>query len=379
LLPVELGAEFVHGRPEPTLSLAREAGVELIPLEDRHYLKHGSTFVELPNPWRPFERVVRKLDPTRPDVTAAAFLEQNVVDPETAERFRQLVEGFEASPIGEVSIKSLATDADALSEDDSQFRVAGGYSRLVEYVRQRGAERGAEVRLSCAVKRVIWQENGPVSLQLEALGTIVSARLCIISVPLGVLQSKAQAGVAFEPEVAAWRAQLKRLGMGHACRVGFEFRGVIATDGMPRPAFIHHPVALFETFWSQESEGHTLWTAWSGGPKAQELARESAEQRERLALGSLAMLFDLPEATLARQLRAAYHHDFSNDPRARGAYSFCRPDGATASKALSAPLGNTLFLAGEATDHDYPGTVAGAIASGQRAAKQALAVLKQSA
>jgi len=167
--------------------------------------------------------------------------------------------------------------------------------------------------------------------------------------------------------------------MGHACRVVFEFRGIVAADGMPRPAFIHHPVALFETFWSQEREGHTLWTAWSGGPKAQELARESAEQREPLALGSLAMLFDLPEATLTQQLRAAHHHDFSNDPQALGAYSFCRPDGATASKALSAPLGNTLILAGEATDHDYPGTVAGAIASGQRAAKQALTVLKQSA
>ncbi|HEY1533793.1 MAG TPA: FAD-dependent oxidoreductase [Polyangiaceae bacterium] len=212
-LPVELGAEFVHGRPEPTLRLAREAGVALIPLEDRHFLKRGSTFVELPNPWQPFERVVRKLDPTRPDLTAAAFLEQNAIDPETAERFRQLVEGFEASPIAEVSIKSLATDADALAEDDSQFRVAGGYSRLVEYVRRRGAERGAEIRLSCAVKRVVWQGNGPVSLQLAALGAGVSARLCIISVPLGVLQSKAQAGIVFEPEVAAWRPQLKRLGM----------------------------------------------------------------------------------------------------------------------------------------------------------------------
>lgn len=28
-LPSELGAEFVHGHPEPTLALAREAGVNL--------------------------------------------------------------------------------------------------------------------------------------------------------------------------------------------------------------------------------------------------------------------------------------------------------------------------------------------------------------
>jgi len=160
-LAVELGAEFVHGKPGPTLSLAREAGVPLIPLEDRHFLKHGSTFMEMPNPWQPFERVMRELDLTRPDVTAAAFLEQQAIDPETAERFRQLVEGFEAAPIAEVSIKSLATDSDALSEDDSQFRVDGGYGRLVEYVRGRAAERGAEIRLSSAVKRVHWRENGP--------------------------------------------------------------------------------------------------------------------------------------------------------------------------------------------------------------------------
>ena len=372
----------MHGKPEPTVSLAlaKRALLLAILLEDRHFLKHGSTFLKMPNPWQPFERVMKELDPTHPDVTAAAFLEQHVIDPETAERFRQLVEGFEAAPIAEVGIKSLATDSDALSDDDSQFRIDGGYGGLIEYVRGRAVERGAEIRLSSAVKGVNWQENGPVSLRLEALGASLSARLCIISVPLSVLQSDTQPGrLVFEPEVTPWRAQLKRLGMGHACRVVFEFRGILAAEGVPRAAFIHHPLALFETFWSQERGGHTLWTAWAGGPKAQELARESAEQRERLALGSLATLFDLPEATLAQQLRGVHHYDFSNDPRAGGAYSFCRPDGAKASKALSAPLGNTLFLAGEATDHDYPGTVAGAIASGQRAAKQALAVLKHSA
>jgi len=60
---------------------------------------------------------------------------------------------------------------------------------------------------------------------------------------------------------------------------------------------------------------------------------------------------------------------------ARGAYSFCRPGGSVAARALSAPVGNTLFFAGEATDADDPGTVAGTIASGNRAARQAVAVL----
>ena len=41
-------------------------------------------------------------------------------------------------------------------------------------------------------------------------------------------------------------------------------------------------------------------------------------------------------------------------------------------RALAKPLANTLFFAGEATS-DQTGTVAGAIASGRRAARQALA------
>src|SRR5882757_7562405 len=94
-LTAELGAEFVHGKPEPTLWLAREAGVELTPLKDLHFLKHGTAFLKIADPWQPFVQLMNAVDSNQPDVTAAAFLEQASVDSQTAERFRQLVEGFE--------------------------------------------------------------------------------------------------------------------------------------------------------------------------------------------------------------------------------------------------------------------------------------------
>jgi monoamine oxidase len=189
-----------------------------------------------------------------------------------------------------------------------------------------------------------------------------------------VLQDSESLG--FEPAVRAWQQPLSLLGMGHAARVQLQFRRDFAEQLAPRRVFIHQPSALFETFWSDENAGFVQWTAWAGGPKAELLARESTERRKRLAVSSLAALLDLPESTLDLALAIPIqHHDFSNDPQARGAYSFCRPGGAQAARALSAPIGGALFLAGEATDHDYPGTVAGAIASGARAARQALAVL----
>jgi monoamine oxidase len=46
--------------------------------------------------------------------------------------------------------------------------------------------------------------------------------------------------------------------------------------------------------------------------------------------------------------------------------------GLSAQRALARPCEGTLFFAGEATDAEEMGTVAGAIASGRRAARQIL-------
>lgn len=373
-MPMELGAEFVHGKPEPTLQLAREAGVELVPLPDQHFYKDGSVFRELPDPWRTFAQVLERVQPHDEDTTAQAFLQQNVTDARTREQFRQLVEGFEAAPLSEVSIRSLATDAASLSADDSQFRVRGGYGTLLDFYQEKLLEGDVELRLQSRVTLVKWQIHGPVELSVAGAAADVCARACVITAPLPVLQDTES--LRFEPAVRTWHGPLAQLGMGHAARVILQFRRDFAEHAAPRRAFIHNPSSLFETFWADDNEAFVQWTAWAGGPKAEELARESTEQRKRLALGSLGSLLGLPEATLEAALVCpVQHHDFSNDGHVRGAYSFCRPGGAQAARSLSAPIGGALFLAGEATDHDYPGTVAGAIASGARAARQALAVL----
>lgn len=65
---------------------------------------------------------------------------------------------------------------------------------------------------------------------------------------------------------------------------------------------------------------------------------------------------------------------WSTDAYSRGAMSYL-PAGTTPQlrKDLAVPIGARVFLAGEATDPDHPGTVPGAIDSGQRAAAQLIA------
>ncbi|MDR2321279.1 MAG: FAD-dependent oxidoreductase [Microbacterium sp.] len=76
----------------------------------------------------------------------------------------------------------------------------------------------------------------------------------------------------------------------------------------------------------------------------------------------------------APEPKAWMRSTWSTDAYSRGAMSYL-PAGATPQlrKDLAVPIGTRVFLAGEATDPDHPGTVPGAIDSGQRAAAQLIA------
>jgi monoamine oxidase len=76
---------------------------------------------------------------------------------------------------------------------------------------------------------------------------------------------------------------------------------------------------------------------------------------------------------VTESFQGAYYHDWQLDPFARGAYSYITVGGAAARAALAAPLADTLFFAGEATDTEgEAATVTGALQSGVRAAREAL-------
>jgi monoamine oxidase len=90
----------------------------------------------------------------------------------------------------------------------------------------------------------------------------------------------------------------------------------------------------------------------------------------RTALHTLRVLFG-ERVDVESEVRATYLHDWQADPFACGAYSYVAVGGRAARKALAAPLDGTLFFAGEATDTGgETGTVAGALASGVRVARE---------
>ncbi|HET9929211.1 MAG TPA: FAD-dependent oxidoreductase, partial [Polyangiaceae bacterium] len=135
-------------------------------------------------------------------------------------------------------------------------------------------------------------------------------------------------------------------------------------------AFVHQDETLFSTFWRRRIREKWLWTAWAGGPKAVTLAGLSSKDRELAAIEALASALQTAPEVVHAEALALSSHDFSNDAFSRGAYSFIRPGGT--GTVMERFEGEPIVLAGEAFDHDYPGTVAGALASGERAAETVL-------
>jgi monoamine oxidase len=150
-------------------------------------------------------------------------------------------------------------------------------------------------------------------------------------------------------------------------RVAMAFREAFWEKQHPGVAFFHSPDAPFPTFWTPLPMHAPLVTAWAGGPKARKLTGKSPEVLLRHALASMRSVLktgEEPTAFLA--------HDWQADPYARGGYSYVRVGGTGAREELAAPLEDTLYFAGEATDVEQSGTVGGALASGIRAAREIL-------
>jgi monoamine oxidase len=167
--------------------------------------------------------------------------------------------------------------------------------------------------------------------------------------------------------------------MGQATRIGVLLDRPLADivpahhrDAARKAAFYQTSDEAISVWWQSYPLETNLVVGWAGGPAAIALSGKM-KRFSAIATNSFGRAFGLSRATVARHVVATFHHDWSNDPYSRGAYSYSLVGGGNSNEALSRPVRGTLFFAGEATDREgRTATVHGAIASGSRAAEQVL-------
>lgn len=346
-VPVEVGAEFMHGEAAATHALLRRAhrrAVDSVRVQRAFRggrLRPMNAFVEA-------QRATRDAKLER-DVSFEKFLAGRDVPEKTKTFARMMVEGFDAADPRRVSARSIVEEWGEGGElGMSQPRPQGGYGPLLDWLAQSLLGRGVRLRLGSPVRNLKWR-RGAVS----ANG--VKAKRAVITLPLSLIHLKEK------------RSALRKLAAGPVIRVALAFDEEFWRRRAPDIAFFHVPGSAFPTFWTPLPMRAPLLTAWAGGPKAARLTGKSPSFLVSTALESVKRVFGK-----VPPLMGAYAQDWHADPWSRVGYSYQLVGGEGAREELARPLKETLFFAGEATDSDEAGTVSGALASGQRAAKEVL-------
>ena len=365
-IPVELGAEFIHGEAASTRAFLAEAGITAIDsTREQRYLERGR--LSPMNAFAEAQRAVAHAPHVKHDVSFAALLARTRLDRKTKTFARMMVQGFDAADPARVSAQSILEEwGEGGSLGASQPRPQGGYGALFDWLARSLVAAGARLQLDSPVREVLWKP-GAVLASGTSFGRSFAfrGRHAIVTLPLGVLQSKA---VRFSPSLRKADA-LGKLASGPVIRVAMRFHRPFWEARAPRVAFFHVPEAAFPTFWTPLPMRAALLTAWAGGPKA---ARLSGSPRDRLIARALQAVVAVFGKKAQEQLASALVQDWQADPCSRGGYSYVLAGGMGARERLAQPLDDTLFFAGEATDTDEAGTVAGALRSGERAAREVL-------
>jgi len=370
--PVELGAEFVHGKPKAIWSIVEKARLEVVEIPATRMLFSLGDLRPFPAYWEIVKKVNRQIDPAR-EISYQQFLSMADALPFEKRIAKSYVEGFNAARAELIGVPgiALADRAAAEIEGERQFRLVAGYGSLIS-----GLVAGLpseSLHLQTKAREIRWQQ-GQVEVAADTLNgeIIFSAARLLITVPLGVLQTlpETPGAIQFIPPLREKEAALRHLEVGQVVKLIICFRERFwQIHG--RFAFAISVDQEIPTWWTQEPVTSNVLTGWAGGLAAEKLINLSRADLLERAIESLSHIFAKPKDWLWERVDEVHYHDWNNDPFSRGAYSYPKPGGLKAAQILAEPVNDTIFFAGEATDfRGANGTVHAALDSGTSIARK---------
>jgi monoamine oxidase len=389
--PIELGAEFIHGRPSEILHTLRDNNVLVSEVDGDNWCVQNGRLTSC-DFFSEVDDILQQMKDDGPDESFESFLGRCCPKASTKAKQRALgyVAGFNAADPAQVSVHWLIHQmrAEEKIEGDRAFRAHGGYAALLELFRQRVVKAGVRVWTSAIVQHVKWS-RGKVSIDAVQKSRPVSpqATSVLVTVPVGVLQARrGDAGaIVFTPALPQEkRDAIAGLEMGKVARVVLHFRERfwerISPKGsnktLANASFLFSQDEWFPTWWTAAPEKFPIITGWAAWRCAEKIESDSVPIATR-AVDRLSALLGVGTDEIEGQLRDVHFHDWQADPYSRGAYSYVKVGAACAPEILSRPVDDTLFFAGEAADvSGNNGTVHAAIASARRAVAELTKIRK---
>ncbi len=373
-IPVELGAELIHGTDVITWEW-----VHKLNLETMHWIKQSDSLFRLEDGrllnMLEARQQVPGFDVTRrwnlPDIPAGegetwdAYLRRIGF---TEDQIHYTQRAF-ANSVGEsmsrLSAKAMLLELDLDIHNPNSggyaahdYRILRGYAQIYNALAE-----NLDIRLNTVVTEVQWGDDG-VTVMTEN-GEAFQAEKCLVTLSVGVLKAGM---VRFVPELPPIKQQaLSGLEMGPVMKMIYRFAEPLTP---PEIAAIYScetpPMWWTPTF---GREGHdTVWTAFFSGDYARELLAMGEAAALQKGLATLRRELDKPDLTFID----AQWINWPEDPFSMGGYSHVIPGHEDAREQLAQPT-PPLYWAGEASaPHVMTASVHGAYESGKRAAEEIL-------
>jgi monoamine oxidase len=374
-LPVELGAEFVHGDLELTQMLLKKAGVEQYTVNGDIWQDEDDELDEQKDFIEDYSSLNKKFKEVKEDITVAEFIDKHLQGKEFEEaRFtlKNYVEGYYAADTNKASTFALREELSSSSE--KQYRIEGGYVKMINYLHKQCIEKGVEFFLSNPVKEIKWEQE---ALEVIAEQNSFTSKKILVTVSIGVLQSET---IRFSPAIPETINAVKKLGFGPVIKTMLQFdeafwkkKEFTQQKDLNKLSFIFSR-AVIPTWWTYYPKDAAMLTGWSGGPHAEEIKDLSNEKILQKGLESLSEIFNVSANLLQLKLKAWNVSNWVNDPFSCGGYSYEVVNGKETRDIIKQPIDNTIFFAGEGLfDGPEIGTVEAALYSGRETAHQIVA------
>jgi len=251
-------------------------------------------------------------------------------------------------------------DMDAYEDTEINWRVRRGYGALI-------AAYGAPCPLALNCEVTLIDHSGK-RVRIETSKGALTARHVIVTVPTNLIAAET---IRFHPALPAKVDAARGLPLGVADKVmlALDEPDALPKDGSLRGATMRTAIGAYHL----RPFGQPCIEGFFGGRFAQEL--EDAG-KDAFAAHSIDEIAALLGNEYRRKLKPLSESRWAHDPFARGSYSHALPGHAGMRAVLAAPIDRRLFFAGEATSPNFFSTAHGARDSGERAAGEVMADVK---
>jgi monoamine oxidase len=363
---VEMGGEWIAAGDQTVLQMAAKIGVAVAPVGVDFMVRQvvggepvAAAEQRLMNQVAA-EQVARMGETAVSQTTLGSFINTLPLTPPQLALLRARLRGTYGADLDTVALRTFANDAFGADDHTLFYRFADGNQRLAEAM----AAQVGDVRLGHGVTAVC---HTPDSVTVHCLvnnsPVTLTAAAVVLAVPITQLPK-----INFDPALPnQLAAAMRRVPMGVAAKLAVAAT-VAATVAPPSLRAVQDVVQPYWCWTGQGRDGvvRTAVTAFSGSTQALENLRVASGHdfwlnQLRTANPDLALIGE------------PWLQDWSRDPWAQGCYTAWDNASWDSQPLLAQPHGR-LFFAGEHTSV-HSGTMEGALASGLRAANQAVAGL----